>query len=77
MSHYRAERWRPLLDAVLSLGVKCAFLLVDVSEYVRLSLELASAQGSSDQAEKERVMANVLRMFESPVKVPGAEPGES
>ena len=32
MEHYRREKWRPLLDAVLSLGLKCAYLLADAEQ---------------------------------------------
>ena len=32
MEHYRREQWRPLLDAVLSLGLKCAYLLADAAQ---------------------------------------------
>jgi hypothetical protein len=32
MQHYRREKWRPLLDAVLALSIKCAYLLVDVGQ---------------------------------------------
>ena len=75
MDHYRREKWRPLLDAVLSLGMKCAFLLVDVELYVKLSLDLCSENSSLGEEEKTRVMQNLMRLFEDPPKVPGAEPG--
>ncbi|TRY69565.1 hypothetical protein TCAL_07632 [Tigriopus californicus] len=76
MNHYRAEGWRPLLDAVLSLAVKCAFLLADVSEYVRLSLDLASVESAVGEDEKARIMQNVANILEeNHPKVPAAEPG--
>ena len=38
MEHYRREQWRPLLDAVLSLGLKCAYLLADAAQGRGISL---------------------------------------
>ena len=73
MQHYRAERWRPLLDAVLSLGVRCAFLLGDAAAYAALCLDLCSPEASVSQQEKTRIAANICRMMEG--KVPAAEPG--
>ena len=38
MEHYRREQWRPLLDAVLSLGLKCAYLLADAAQVLEIIL---------------------------------------
>ena len=38
MEHYRREQWRPLLDAVLSLGLKCAYLLADAAQGLGFNL---------------------------------------
>lgn len=77
MNHYRAEGWRPLLDAVLSLAVKCAFLLADMSEYLRLCLDLASFESAVSDDEKNRIMQNVANILEqNHPKVPAAEPGK-
>ncbi len=75
MDHYRREKWRPLLDAVLALGIKCAYLLVDVGQYVRLSLDLCSDESMTGEDEKARVVQNVVRLFEKEPKAPAAEPG--
>ena len=39
MEHYRREQWRPLLDAVLSLGLKCAYLLADAAQGLEICLK--------------------------------------
>ncbi len=75
MCQYRDERWRPLLDAVLALGVKCAFLLGDVANYAALCLDLCSPESSVSEEEKARVAANVIDLLEG--RVPKPEPGLS
>ena len=82
---YRQEKWHALLSAVLSLGLKCAFLVASISDYVAFALELAhiSSQDkgiafpSKQQIEDtKRIMTNVCNLFhnERP-KIPSTEPG--
>ena len=73
--HYRQEQWRPLLDAVLALGIKCAFLLGDASEYAKMTLDLASPASSVAKEEKQRLMNNIAGLLGQKGKVPSAEPG--
>lgn len=75
--HYRAEAWRPLLDAVLLLGLKCAYLLADAGRYLQLALDLCSAADSTLRPEDRlRVMQNVERLVMKG-QGPITEPGES
>ncbi len=73
MRHYRSERWRPLLDAVLSLGVKCAFLAADAASYSALAFDLASPESSAPPQEKARIRANLAKILrgEAPLPEPG------
>ena len=57
-----------MLRAVLSLALKCAFLVASVTDYVEIGLELAGGGGGDD-----RVAANLGKVMAG--KVPSAEPG--
>ena len=82
---YRQEKWNALLSAVLSLGLKCAFLVVSISDYIAFALELAfittqdnkkTVQGNQQVEETKRIMNNICNLFhiERP-KIPATEPG--
>ena len=82
---YRQEKWNALLSAVLSLGLKCAFLVVSVSDYVAFALELAhissydrnkSIDTKKQIEETKRIMNNICNLFHSTrPKIPSTEPG--
>ncbi len=75
MQHYRSEKWRTLLDAVLSLGMKCAFLQAeDTATYIKLALDLSAKESSVNAQEKSRIMENVAGLFQG--RVPSTEPGK-
>ena len=63
------------MDAVLSLGLKCSFLLCDAAEYLRLGLDLCSTKSEIGLDDKQRVMTNLMGLFEG--KIPAAEPGKN
>ena len=76
IEQYRIEGWRTLLDAVLALAVKCSYLRADIAEYLRLTLDLTSADSTLDLEEKTRMLTNIVRLFDPDgPKVPSAEPG--
>ena len=82
---YRQEKWNALLIAVLSLALKCAFLVVSVSDYLAFALELAcisnnqknKATGNQEQNEEtKRIMNNICNLFHyDRPKIPATEPG--
>ena len=81
---YRKEKWNALLSAVLSLALKCAFLVVSVSDYVAFGLELAYITSYEANKtiqpkqieERERIMNNICNLFHSTrPKIPSTEPG--
>ena len=82
---YRQEKWHALLSAVLSLGLKCAFLVTSVSDYVAFALELAyicnqdrskTVQVCPQNEESKRIMNNICNLFHSDrPKIPSTEPG--
>ena len=85
INQYRREKWHALLSAVLALGLKCAFLVASISDYVAFALELAyitnldkgkGAQAFQQIEETKRIMNNVCNIFhhERP-KIPSTEPG--
>ena len=85
INQYRQEKWHALLSAVLSLGLKCAFLVASISDYVAFALELAytsnldkgkTVQSCQQIEETKRIMNNVCNIFhyERP-KIPSTEPG--
>ena len=64
---YREGGWTLMLRAVLSLALKCAFLVASITDYVEIGLELAGGGGD------DRVAANLSKVMAG--KVPSAEPG--
>ena len=75
VAQYRKDGWKILLKAALQLALKCAYLVASVSDYIAFGLELASNSTSDDLEEKSRIIGNISRLFESPPKIPSAEPG--
>ena len=55
---YRAGGWTMMLRAVLSLALKCAFLVTSLKDYVEFGLELAHY---SDPEDTDRIAANLAR----------------
>jgi hypothetical protein len=79
VDQYRKDGWSILLKAALQLALKCAYLVAAASDYVAISLELASSSTGSlpeDADEKCRIMSNLCRLIEAPAKSPSAEPGK-
>ena len=76
---YRQDKWNALLNAVLLLALKCAFLVGSISDYLAFSIELANIPavsnkvlrakgGRGDQVEKadaNRIMKNICALFDS------------
>lgn len=73
IAQYRQDSWGVLLMSALSLGLKCAFLVASVPDYILFALELAACSLSKD--EQRRIMGNLGKMFDLPPKIPSAEPG--
>ena len=85
INQYRQEKWHALLSAVLALGLKCAFLVASISDYLAFALELSfitnqekgnGIQGKHQIEETKRIMNNICNIFhnERP-KIPSTEPG--
>ena len=73
--------WSVLLNAGLSLGLKCAFLTASVQDYVTFGLELAKQidkrpTTKEESEEKLRIMSNISRILTNSGQIPSAEPGE-
>ena len=74
---YRQEKWNALLSAVLSLALKCAFLVAAVPDYIAFALELAnvsndkrinSLQSTQQIEEAKRIMNNICNLFDVPIQ---------
>ncbi|XP_040569787.1 trafficking protein particle complex subunit 11 [Lepeophtheirus salmonis] len=71
---YRQEKWSFLLNSVLSLSLKCSFLICAIPEYASLCLELGSLEIQHvSQEEKNRITGNLIKLLER--QCPSAEPG--
>ncbi|CAB4066450.1 TRAPPC11 [Lepeophtheirus salmonis] len=71
---YRQEKWSFLLNSVLSLSLKCSFLICAIPEYASLCLELGSLEIQYvSQEEKNRITGNLIKLLER--QCPSAEPG--
>ncbi len=82
VGQYRRQGWSVLLNAGLSLGLKCAFLTASVEDYVTFGLELAKkiekrAMTKEECDEKHRIMSNISKIFQNNGQIPSAEPGNS
>eukprot|EP00096_Caligus_rogercresseyi_P005662 TRINITY_DN21630_c0_g1_i1.p1 TRINITY_DN21630_c0_g1~~TRINITY_DN21630_c0_g1_i1.p1 ORF type:complete len:1144 (-),score=382.67 TRINITY_DN21630_c0_g1_i1:80-3382(-) len=71
---YRREKWSFLLNSVLSLSLKCSFLICAIPEYAALCLELGSFDIQHvSQEEKNRISGNLNKLLQC--QCPSAEPG--
>lgn len=58
---YRKERWWALLTSVLTTAIKCAYLLADVQDYIKLCIELMAEQINRSIETKTRIQADLLQ----------------
>lgn len=82
VGQYRRQGWSVLLNAGLSLGLKCAFLTASVEDYITFGLELAKkiekrSMSKEECDEKHRIMSNIARIFQNNGQIPSAEPGKT
>ena len=83
VEQYRRQGWKILLNAALSLSMKCAFLTASVEDYVAFGLELAKrsdkkgpAATKEEEEEKHRILLNISKIFMTNGQIPSAEPGK-
>ncbi|XP_077995405.1 trafficking protein particle complex subunit 11-like [Glandiceps talaboti] len=70
---YRNERWWGLLTSILTMALRCAYLVASVKEYVTLSLELIGRYAKISAEEKRHIQMNLIRVISN--KAPEAESG--
>ncbi|XP_025086483.1 trafficking protein particle complex subunit 11-like isoform X1 [Pomacea canaliculata] len=73
MWDYRAERWWPLLTAILETSLKCAYLTARVQEYVSNCMELIGEHSQCTQDKKARIQLNLIQVLSH--ETPSSEPG--
>ena len=82
VDQYRRQGWSVLLNAALSLSMKCAFLTASVEDYVAFGLELAKksdkkSSTKEEEDEKLRIFSNISKIFAANGQIPSAEPGKA
>ncbi|XP_046841121.1 trafficking protein particle complex subunit 11-like [Xenia sp. Carnegie-2017] len=72
---YRKEKWWPLLTAVLSTSLRCAYLLANIQEYLNVCVELMGQYALHYSDERTRVQMNFIRVIsgDSPDHEPGCD----
>lgn len=60
---FRSEKWWNLLSDILAKAFKCAYLVANVQDYVRLALELLGSSVTISADEKKRVYYNLHRIL--------------
>ncbi|XP_069136567.1 trafficking protein particle complex subunit 11-like [Argopecten irradians] len=76
MWDYRGERWWHLLDSILDISLKCAYLTCKIQEYVSVCLELIGSYSMRSPEEKTRIQMNLIRVIsnDAPEPEPGLDP---
>lgn len=72
VSDYRHEGWWPVLTAVLTTSLKCAYLTANAADYANIGAELLEAAAELTEEEKRRVQGNWLLLLQS--QAPQPEP---
>uniref|UniRef100_A0A3Q2DCW3 Trafficking protein particle complex subunit 11 n=1 Tax=Cyprinodon variegatus TaxID=28743 RepID=A0A3Q2DCW3_CYPVA len=70
MCDYRTERWWPLLTAILTTALRCAYLMASVKDYIIYCMELLG-RSTLKEEQKSRIEKNLFKVLMN--KVPEAE----
>ncbi|XP_070572055.1 trafficking protein particle complex subunit 11-like isoform X1 [Ptychodera flava] len=60
---YRNERWWGLLTSILTLSLRCAYLVASIQEYVTISLELIGRYARISAEDKTHIQMNLIRVI--------------
>ncbi|KAK5622436.1 Trafficking protein particle complex subunit 11, partial [Crenichthys baileyi] len=71
MCDYRTERWWPLLTAILTTALRCAYLMANVKDYIIYCMELLGRASTLKEEQKSRIEKNLFKVLMN--KVPEAE----
>ncbi|XP_015254366.1 PREDICTED: trafficking protein particle complex subunit 11 [Cyprinodon variegatus] len=71
MCDYRTERWWPLLTAILTTALRCAYLMASVKDYIIYCMELLGRASTLKEEQKSRIEKNLFKVLMN--KVPEAE----
>uniref|UniRef100_A0A3P9QHC4 Trafficking protein particle complex subunit 11 n=1 Tax=Poecilia reticulata TaxID=8081 RepID=A0A3P9QHC4_POERE len=71
MCDYRTERWWPLLTAILTTALHCAYLMASVKDYVIYCMELLGRASTLKEEQKSRIEKNLFKVLTN--DVPEAE----
>lgn len=71
-SLWELQRWFLPLESTLKLAIKCAFCSGNIKDYVAFGLELLGLKFNLQFKERERIQANLMRVFAG--QIPEAEP---
>lgn len=60
---FRTEKWWNLLTDILIKGLRCAYLVANIQDYLLLSLEVLGSSVTASQEVKKRVYFNLNRLL--------------
>ncbi|XP_028315223.1 trafficking protein particle complex subunit 11 [Gouania willdenowi] len=72
MCDYRTERWFALLTSILTVALRCAWLMGSVRDYTLYCMELLGRASTLNDEQKSRIEKNFMKVLEN--EVPDAEP---
>ncbi|KAM7417076.1 hypothetical protein PAMA_016943 [Pampus argenteus] len=72
MCDYRTERWWGLLTAILTIALRCAYLMASVKDYMIYCMELLGRASTLKEEQKSRIEKNLIKVLMN--EAPDAEP---
>ncbi|PWA32492.1 hypothetical protein CCH79_00016673 [Gambusia affinis] len=63
MCDYRTERWWPLLTAILTTALHCAYLMASVKDYIIYCMELLGRASTLKEEQKSRIEKNLFKVL--------------